>query len=116
AQRIDAERLAHAVVERHQRVAEAEHGDRDDREAREQPAVLLAQRHRPMSQNLAMMPTKKARATVARISAVRAFLLTSIPAASPAGGRARASQDRSSRASPRLPRASAARWRRSSAW
>src|SRR6185295_9490999 len=75
AERVDAPGRADRVVERHQRVAEAEHRQRDDREPGEEPAVSPLQAHRLSSQYFAMMPTKNASAIEARMSAVRRFLL-----------------------------------------
>src|SRR3981081_1413241 len=65
AQGVDAPGRADLVVEGHQQVAEAYHAGRDQRELGEQLAVLLAERHFPSNQYLAMMPRKKASAMVA---------------------------------------------------
>ena len=70
--RVDAERRADLVVERHQREAEAEHADRHDGETARQPAVLAFRAH-VSSQYLAMIPRKKASAIEARIKAVLVF-------------------------------------------
>src|SRR5262245_12843318 len=118
-ERVHAERLADLVVERHQREAEAEHRDGDDRQSRQRPAVFLRVRlvaHWFSIQYLAMMPKNVVSAIDTRIRAVFAFRLiwpTSATAGFPTCGAAPASAGASTRASRRLPILSPALFRRS---
>src|SRR5437667_8884679 len=117
-QAVHAERRANLAVEGNEREAETEHAERDHREAHAQPPVCLFEVHRFENQYLAMMPTKNISAMEARTSAVLRFLVNAVPAGFRSWCTAPASAGASTRASRRLPRASAAhatRWRWTSA-